>query len=117
MTKRIAMVTAAALSIGQKATFNIVFSLDGGGSARLGNIPLDGPGPNQGRIPDLAGWDLVLRLLRVFGVNSLEATKGRILYVLIDKDEVVGIEMLSFHGGHKLMIKDWHRDWATSADE
>lgn len=59
-----------------------------------------------------AGTDFVLRMLDLFGVNSLDAIKGRYVYALRDTyfDPIHTLEIPKVDGGRRFATEEWRRE-------
>ena len=115
--RKLARVTSADLYIEDHGILTVLVMLDFGSSGQgFGGYALDEwSEEDRRRVGTAAGADFVLRLLSVFGAESLSKLKGRMVYALTESDafgaKIIGIQMTEPDGGAKFLIEDWRKRW------
>ena len=108
-------------------TFSLLFKLEDWGHQALAGYQLTEWNRLMHRmIPSASGLDMIEQLKEVFGVNDLLEAKGRLVYCLYKKPDVVGsliggISRLSMDyktdERNYFTVDDWRNDWFKDGDQ
>ena len=116
--KELGKVTSVNLGTQDHGVLTLWLNIDYGGSGQdFGGFVLDDKSDEEHgeRVGHACGTDFILRLLRLFGVSSLEEIVGKPVYAIRDKEglggTIIGLETPKFDGGRKFLVKDWKNKW------
>lgn len=92
-------------------TFTILFDFGGSGQC-FGGIALDTwDAEKNRRVGTAGGADLLLRVMRLFGVEKWSQIKGRVAEVSRTNGLIDRVRMPRFEGGNELSLSDWRNEW------